>query len=172
MSKYSGKCDFYDYMSIHSNSDDWDEMFEKFNGTELFVNTGSPSTDKQILYSSIEDICEFFPYIVSVSAGNKVWLSSKPYTDISETEMLNIMLKDALRYYNSCKRKKISFNKEEAEKKMPFSLNGPVAREVLNRVEKNGKKANIDGLHLYMEDIYRKSLKDDIEKYKATKKES
>ena len=110
------------------------------------------------------DLIQYYPYIVSSACYNikgksVIYLSSESWVDYEERDYLEFRLKDLLRIYNRCKRKKIEFNVEEALKEVVWrNWDIEPIRELANRVEKNGKKATVDGIHLKMHEHYRREL--------------
>lgn len=192
MSNYSGKADLYDHMSIHSDSDNWNEMYEKFKGTKLYkykpindcikMETFDYNTIKQnwteIKYNSILDIAPYFPYIICLAFcdntdnnNSTIVLSNESYVDEEERECFEWYLRDAIKYYNKCKRKHIVFNTEDCLNNiMCFRrFNNDAITEIVNRVKQYGKKANIDGIHDHLHNIYREKLRKDIEEYESNK---
>lgn len=148
------------------------EAFNKFNGTKLYIIQPLPSyfnfdnTEnipetyyKEVEYSSIKDLIPLYPHIIVFSTGSIVCLSLESFVDREERETLEYMLKNILRIYNRCKRKKIEFNVDEALREIVWNgWNEEAYRELANRVKENGKKATIDGIHLRMHEIYRREL--------------
>lgn len=183
MSKFSGKCDMYDHIFMSCENEQ--EAFEKFKGTKLYK--WKPIEDRieiedisdlsenwqRIEYNSIKDLVPYYPYVISMCCCHKgdsnnsmVVLSSESFVDTEEREMISLYLKDMLRYYNKCKRKKIEFNKEEVlEKVCNFHHNEDLVKELIDRVAENGKKADIDGLKLKSKEFYREELKKEIDRW-------
>ena len=184
MSNVSGKCDFKD--SLWMSAETEEEVFNKFNGTKLYIvqplpddfswieanqeNINIPETYfKKIEYSSLKDLIPFYPYTVAMALHNKnpyesmVCLSSESFVDREEQENLEWRLKHLLKIYNRCKRKKIEFNVEETLKEIVWNgWNEEPYRELANRVKEKGKKATADGIHLTMHERYRKELVDEM----------
>lgn len=185
MSKYSGKADFCIHLWIGANTEE--EAFDKFNGTKLYMiqplpddfncekaleeKINIPETYyKKIEYSSIEDLIPYYPYLIGFAACDNtdshnsiVCISSESWVDREERESLEFRLKELLRIYNRCKRKKAEFDVEEAIKEVCWNgWNEDIYRELANRVKLFGKKATIDGIHLKMHEIYRKELVDEM----------
>ena len=74
-------------------------------------------------------------------------------------------LQTLLKYWRRCKRKKVSFDSEEAlgyivwprdDQPQDFQI------ELVKRVKELGDKATIDGLHDQIHDLYRKKLFDEM----------
>ena len=157
MSRFSGKCDFYDSaIMIHNYT-----LEELQNNVEIYVGKSS----KPLHIEKMSDLIQYYPHLIGMSWHNNlkgksvIHLTSESFVDIEERELLEYKLKNVLRVYNRCKRKKIEFNVEEALKELVWSgWNDESYRELANRVKENGKKATIDGIHLRMHDYYRQEL--------------
>ena len=185
ISKFSGKCDFADHIFMSSEDLTKEELFNKFNGTKLYKYKQPKDcveiTDikdmnknwEEVEYHSLKDLIPYYPYIIALgfcdnknSTNSTIVLSSESYVDSSERESLEFMLKDILRYYNRYKRKKESFNKEEVLSKVCWNKYNEYAyKELIDRVDKYGKKANINGIELSMSKIYREELRKELERY-------
>lgn len=88
-------------------------------------------------------------------------LSSRSYVDIEEEEILQSRLKHIIQVYNRCKKNKTEFLLEDVLKECAIGrYNNDTYIELYNRVLKDGKKANIDGVHLETYDYFRKNLVD------------
>lgn len=188
MSKFSGKCDFYDHIFI--SSDNKDEAFQRFKGTQLYIMQPLPDNFdfkeafankvnipetyyKKIEYSQISDLIPYYPHLVATayidnidSNNSIVCLSSKSFVDAEESDFLSADLKWLIKVYNRCKRKKMEFNVEEAVKEVSIGEhNKEQVSELANRVARDGKKATIEGVHLPLKDYYRQALVDEMVKY-------
>lgn len=189
ISCYSGKYDFKDHLWMSAKTEE--ETFNKFNGTKLYIcqplpddfsweealknGINIPETYyKKVEYSSINDLIPYYPHIIALCAidntdlkSSVVCLYNESYVDVTEREILEFNLKRLLRIYNHCKRKKIEFDVEEALKEIVWNdgYNEESYRELANRVKENGKKANIDGIHLKMQEHYRQELADQMVKH-------
>lgn len=188
MSRYSGKCDFCD--NLYVNAETEEEAFEKFKGTKLYISQPLPDDFnwekalkekiniadtyyKKVEYSSIKDLIPFYPYLVTFgwydnadSHNSVIWLSRESFVDREERECLEWRLKELIKIYNRCKRKKIEFDVEEALEKIVWNgYNEEPYRELANRVKEKGKKATIDGIHLKMQEYYRQELVDEMIKH-------
>lgn len=121
MSKFSGKCDFYDHLSMYGN--DEEEVFKKFQGTKLYKMKPSAECVPvkaisdfsrnwiPIQYRSLQDLIPYYPYIISMSfcdkadSGNStVILSSKSWVDIEEMRYGHWNIHD---YYRDALRKEM-----------------------------------------------------------------
>lgn len=162
MSKYSGKCDFYDNLCIH-------EYTEEELKNNIIIYIGNSKNPLKI--DSYKSLIPYYPHIISVGSFDNekrkstIYLTSKSWVDIEEEESLNFYLSQILRVYNRCKRKKVPFDLDMARKELGYLYNDikEVIDELIDRVNKYGKKANIDGLHLpFKEQCYRKILIDEM----------
>lgn len=157
MSKFSGKCDVYDTLiSIHQYTDE-----ELKNNVKIYV--GSSKEPLQI--NSCKDLIPYYPYIVASASFNNperksiIQLSKESWVDTEERDSLQFKLDRTLMTYNKCQRVKVPFDKTVAVNLIcPSGFNRDACEMIVDRVAKYGKKANIDGLHLMMHDIYRREL--------------
>ena len=93
-------------------------------------------------------------------------MTKESKVDIHEQETLGWYLRDLLKIYNRCKRKKIEFNVEDAVKEVCWNdHNREIITELANRVKEQGKKANIEGLHTSLNEHYRENLINEMLKY-------
>lgn len=188
MSKFSGKCDFADHLWISAETEE--EVFNKFKGTKLYICRPLPDNFsweealknkinipetyyKKIEYSSIKDLIPLYPYLAVFCAVDNtdpktsvICLSRESFVDSEEREILEWRLKNLLRIYNRCKRKKIEFDVEDALKEIVWrGYNEEPYRELANRVKEKGKRATIDGIHLKMHEYYREQLVSEMLKH-------
>lgn len=161
MSRYSGRCDCFDSLiEIHNYT-----LEELQNNVKLYVG----KNEEPLHIEKMEDLIPYYGYIISCAYYNNaerkaiIRLTSESWVDIEERENLEWRLKDLLRIYNRCRRKKIEFNIEDALKEIVWNgYNEEPYRELTKRVKENGKKATIEGIHLRMHEIYRKELVDEM----------
>lgn len=157
ISSYSDRCDFCDHIY--------------FSGVENVLKADIYVGDKKLEAKEYRDLIPYLPYIIGIFIGGKdgdsyIRLSKESYVDSYERETLEWYLKNLLRIYNRCKRKKIPFNKEAAVHEICFDHhNEDIITELANRVAQFGRKAKIDGLHTSYGDFYRKNLVDEMIKY-------
>lgn len=167
-----------------------EEAFNKFNGTKLYMVQPLPDDFnwekileekinipeayyKRIEYSSIKDLIPYYPYLIAFAAcdntdsrNSVVCITRISFVDREEREILEYKLKDILRIYNRCKRKKIEFNVDDVLKEVVWNgYNEEPYRELANRVKEKGKKATIDGIHLKMHERYRQELVEEMLRY-------
>ena len=162
MSKFSGKCDFYDDICIFGDSKDF------FNN--LSLNMWSESGDIQpVDLKSEKDLVLYYPFVPGFmfgSDGKHVFgIGRKSFITTENEEMLEIYKKHLLRVYNRCKRKKIEYDPAEAFKEAcgNWTDRREDIMELARRVGEKGKRASIDGLIWSpIVDYYRKDWKDAI----------
>lgn len=144
MSKYSGKCDFYD--SIRSIND-----FIVINKEEVYAY-GHNLVPLKI--ESEKDLVPLYPYMVSLYIGGKYYLSEKNYIDYHEEEVKSWYLREILKDYRKAKRNHTEFISECD----PFSEE-EVWDAIFKIVAKKGEKTTLEDLediHTYMGEHYRK----------------
>ena len=92
-----------------------------------------------------------------------IHISKESFIDEEEREHLTWKLEDVKRYWRSCKRKKIPYDVEKATQLISFlgTPNG-IEQEIAERVEKDGDKATIDGIHDYIHELYRNKLLEEM----------
>ena len=162
ISRWSGAFDCYDSIFMSRDNLSEQEMFKKLknNKTKIYL-----SNKEELVYDTIKDLISYYPYGIAIQTNNTIFLGES-IVDREERESLEFMLKDVLRYYNRAKRKKEPFNKDEILSKVCWNKYNEYAyKELINRVDKYGKKANIDGIELSMSKIYRDELRKEMERY-------
>lgn len=152
MSMYTGKFDFADRISSYNS------LEEALKKTKIYAfgHDLVPLAMKEP-----KDLVAYYPYLVGIAVGNKegyqsIHLSSESYIDTSERERLEWILRDAIKYYRKCKRKKEPFVVEECLKKVCFFDQKDYKQQVVERVAKDGEKADIEGIHIPMFDYGRR----------------
>lgn len=161
MSCYSGKADCYDSLiAIHQYT-----LEELQNNVQIYIG----NNPEPLKIEKMSDLIPYYPYLICVAGyDNKerkatIHLTSESFVDYEERERLELYLKELLRIYNRCKRKKIEFNVDEAVKEVCFGdYSKEQITELANRVKEHGKKATIDGIHLKMHEYYRQRLVDEM----------
>lgn len=159
MSMFSGKCDCYDTLiAIHNYTED-----DLKNKVKIYVGNNT----EPLHIESYKDLIPYYPYLISFAMFSKgksvVHLSSESFVDSEERESLYFRLKELIKIYNHCKRKKTEFSVNDAVKEVCYGdWNSDIICELAKRVKENGKKATIDGLHLKLYELYRKTLVDEM----------
>lgn len=156
MSRYSGKCDLADTISMQG---------KKILNAKIYIGY----SNRPLQINDMKDLIPYYPYIIgsawfdNVEGKSVIHLPSESWVDYEEKDNLTFYLKHLIRIYNRCKRKKIEFNVEEAIKEVRCgNWNKDIITELAHRVKDSGKKATIDGLHLKMHEYYRRELVDEM----------
>lgn len=140
MSKFSGKCDCYDYFCGKDN--------EYIKNSDIYIGRNPVPLRIESHYS----LAPYYPFIVGLACfthGNAtVHLSEESYVDVSEAEHLGWILRDALSYYKKCKRNKVPYDEAEALKAVCWHEPYDAHKEIVHRVGMYGAKANVEGIHL------------------------
>lgn len=157
MSMFSGKCDCYDTLVVIHNYTEIDLK----NKVEIYVGNNT----EPLHIDSYKDLIPYYPHLISSAMFSKgksvVHLSSESFVDSEERESMEFRLKELIKIYNRCKRKKIDFNINDSVKEICYGdWNKDIICALAKRVKENGKKATIDGLHLKLHEMYRKELVD------------
>ena len=150
MSEFSGKCDLYDSAVMIGEYD--------IKNIRLFITKGNRSYP--IKLEEPRDLIPYYPYIPYVSSySNGIYRAylSDSYIDREEREILTRELEYLLRDYRRCKRKKIPFDKSQYN-------NIWYNQEIVERIVTEGEKATIEGIHLPMQNHWRKRLAEEMEK--------
>lgn len=161
MSRYSGKCDCYDTLvMIHEYTEE-----ELKNNVRIYVGWCA----EPLHVEKASDLIPYYPYLVDGGSFSKddrnavIHLSSESFVDMEEQSVLEFYLQQILKIWKKCKRKKIAFQKESVLKEVCLNgWNQSIYEELIERVDKYGKKAMIDGLHLKTHDYYREQLVDEM----------
>lgn len=159
MSKFSGKCDFYDSISIACDGDAT-KIDEYLANTDIYVY-GKDSRKHKVECRNEMEIAKYYPYLTSIgcfdNTSNKrfVVLSSCPFIDTEEKERIDLHVNDAYRYWNKCKRNKKPFVIDEYLETV-WSSYKEIDKQIAERIAKDGKKAKFDGIHFPMHEYYRK----------------
>lgn len=150
MSKFSGKCDFYDYIEIF--------------GLESILSSNIYLGDNivPLRIDTRKDCIPYYAHLISFSFGNTIILTPESFIDMEEKKHLQWLLKEAIKYYNKCKRSHISFNKEEALKKICFFTPQNFHKEIIERVAVKGTKADITDIHDDTHTYYRNLLYEEL----------
>lgn len=161
MSKYCGKCDVYDtFVMIGERDDDY------LKRSKFYIRDES-GKEHRVHIQNQTDLIPYYPYLVSSMGSDSesavCFLSKESFVDTEERTLLQGDLDRVLRYYNKCKRNKIKFDEKEAYKCIVFFEDErPYAKEIVERVKRDGKKASINGIHLNLWEYYRRELYDDM----------
>jgi hypothetical protein len=148
MSKFSGKCDFYDHIQIFG--------LDKILASKIYVGD---HTIIPLRIDTEQDCIPYYPYLIGMSCTENgvgvIHLSNESFIDTEEKEYLNWILRDVLAYYKKCKRNHMLFDEKEALNKTYYFGIGEHHKEIIKRVAQFGVKATIDGIHTSSHDYYR-----------------
>lgn len=163
ISIFSGKCDVYDTL-IQTFRYSLEELQ---NGVNIYVGDSKES----LHISKMKDLIPYYPYLITsayydnINRKANIQISSESYVDREEREILQRYLEEIIKIYKKCKRNKVDFTLDLAFQESYFSFarwNYDVCKEIYNRVQKDGAKANIEGIHLKIFDKYRQNLAEEL----------
>lgn len=159
MSKFSGKCDFYDSIEICG--------FD-FNKYEVYLGHGG----EPLKFAREEDLIPYYPHIIGCSFTNNtekrsvIYLTSKSWVDIEEEEWLEFVKNQMLKYRRRQKRRREEFNIKEAVHMATFSSGTDSIYHILaERVRDEGAKASYADLHRPSSEYYRRALVEEMLKH-------
>ncbi len=155
MSRFSGKCDLYDLLSGYE--------FEDLKNWKIYRG----SSDTPIKIEKEEDLIPYYPFVCSIVAKDAsngyVRLMEESWIDHEERKMLELTLQRLIRYFNSCKRKDVDYEVEDALEYLGWLSDKVIAKELALRVKEKGKKATIEGLHLRSYNYYREKMVEELQ---------
>ena len=161
MSKFSGKCDLYDCLIDIGRYTEEDLK----NNVKIYVGDST----EPLIIESAKDLIPYYPYIIGMSHTDKnerktiIHLSSQSYVDREEQDLLCGYKSFLMKIYRRCKRKKEEFDTEKAAQQIVFwNHNLEQITELARRIKEQGEKANIEGIHLKMHELYRQWLVDEM----------
>ena len=154
MSKYSGKCDVYDWLG--------DLTDEQISDCKIYLeNECMP-----LRINTQRDLMPYYPRLVLMGWGSGgvrcARLTTESYVDIEEREHLGWKLDRVLRIYRGKKRKHEPFILEEILKEVVTCGGEDTWKEIVNRVAEFGGKATVDGLHTEIHEYLRNELYKDM----------
>lgn len=151
MSEFSGKCDCYDCLVSNGRYD-----ISDLQKMEIYVGKNP------LVIRSFRELIPYYPHLVVSSVCNNdkqiIHLSADSYVDREEQECLEFYLKMLITTYNRCKRKHLPCQADDLVRELGITRNDDVLHLLAKRVEKNGKKATVFGIHLPMHEHYRELL--------------
>lgn len=164
MSEFSGKCDFKDTIDI------W--------GVEYILHSKIYIGNEIIpmKFDTPKDLIPYYPYLITIQAldenGRVIRLTKESWVDMEEREILTLYLDYFKKKRRACKRKKQEFNHTDYCNWFSAFSNNSAENKLGQRVELEGEKATIDGIHTQSAEYYRKTLYKEMvaagyEKYKA-----
>ena len=161
MSRFSGKCDFYDgVVAIHCDGDT-DKLEEFLAETDIYIRGRDERTHKVVVQNE-KDAVKYYPYLESIAAFNRngrntIVLSSRPFIDSEEMEILGWHIDDARKYWKKCKRNKVECNVDEyITHRSSWSCSEYLDRPIMEKIIKDGEKAEFDDIHDNMHEYFRR----------------
>lgn len=154
MGRWSGKCDCSDFFEERSD--------EYIANSTFYIHTEDERNHKLDI-NSWKDLAPYSTHLIaSMGADNEracVHLSSKSFIDREEEKRLTFALDMFKKYWRKCKREKKEYTVDDALKRITFNGN-PNDYEILLalKVEQDGEKATIDGVHTNIHEYYRKNF--------------
>lgn len=157
MSKYSGKCDFFDTIEIQ----EWDSI----KNAKIYHNSIGPLAVKEK-----KDLIPVYPYIVGAMTSSKdganerkttIYLSNKSYVDTEEKERLEGIVREVRYWQGKAKRQKKEFSfkylKDNASLVWMTGDRETLYKEVIDRIKSTpkGKEVDLYGLHDSIHTHYR-----------------
>lgn len=154
MSEFSGKCDLCDTLEIFGDRITPDN-------TEIFVGDIGP-----LKFKDKTDLIPYYPFLEAMMSTSQdfthIVLSKDSYIDREENEILQSHLDDVLKAYRKAKRKKETFDFAFVEKECHgfwIMKESKLIYQILTkRVQEKGDKATYEGLHLWVQNMYRENL--------------
>lgn len=160
MSKFSGKCDFYDvFVDIGADGDE-KKIEENLKKLKLYV-IGKDGRNHRVKSDTIQDIAKYYPYLEFFSFGDSdgnrvIVLSSDSFIDIEERQHKQWYIDDVFKYKRKCKRNKQPFTADGFFGKYTWRTKSEALIEIVNRIIDKGDKAEFDDIHLPMWEYFRK----------------
>lgn len=150
MSKFSGKCDFYDHLFMSADSEE--KVINELIKTDFYVR-GKDGREHKINIKTLKDASKYYPYLTSIACwdGNHgyILLSTDSFIDSEEKDFLQTDIDRIFRVWNRAKRMKKPFDEEECLKEISWSgTHDDVLRIMISRVARDGKKADFSDIHL------------------------
>ena len=158
MSRFSGKCDFYDgFVAIRCDGEE-NKIDKELKNLKLYVR-GKDGRDHLVKSDTLKDIVKYYPYLEAIAVSSKdsctIIISADSFIDTEERERLDYRIQDVLKYWRKCKRNKIPFTKEEFYRNTWWK-NDSVMDEICKRVVEDGDKAEFNNLHDSIHEYYRR----------------
>lgn len=151
MSRFCGKCDFADWIMDRSD--------EEIKNSEFYI--WSDDRRHRLDIHNQYDAALYYPYLVSMGyhsdGKDVVVLQEESFIDREEQERIGWYVRDVMKVWRRCKRKKQEFVPEDVFREVNWgSQHNPQIEEVIKRVAENGDKATFEGIHTDIHEFYRK----------------
>ena len=163
MGRFSGKCDIEDWFC--------DKTDEEIANYRIYAY-------RQIIplqITSRKDLIPYYPFLVVLGYHDNtdgrgiIHLSQKSFVTMEENRTLEFFKQNVARAYRRCKRKKQPFVPEEIAAQRDIWGNQTIILNIAKRfveLDENGREtgenANLEGLHLSMQNYYRERLQDEM----------
>lgn len=164
MSRFCGKCDFYDHLWMNSDSEEVEASLAK---SDIYI-TSKDGREHKLKINTIKDAAKYYPYLIVIGAFSKehqtIILSSESFIDWEEREMLQYDIDDVYRFWRKCKREKIDFDKIDCYNKVhwSFSSEDKYLQEIISRIDRDGNKAKFEDIHKPIWERYRRNWFDEL----------
>jgi hypothetical protein len=179
MSRFSGKCDFYDFLFMHGDTDGNMSGEAYRRKVRMFIK------NVQIRNESDKDLVPYYPFVGSFGAGRDGATFCFPpmsHVDWMDCDSLSTILAEVNRVYRKMVRKKLPKTADQIVELIGSSFDylkmdgdDPV-RFMAERKIAMGKKANVPMIpgdyRLKIRDMYRQELADEMVKAGYTEKEA
>ena len=175
MSRFSGKCDFYDgFVAIHSDGED-EKILENLKKLNLYV-CGKDGRYYLVKSDTIKDIVKYYPYLegiacYDVETGFNIYLSSSSFIDQEERQHREYKVEDVKKYWRKCKREKKLFDPDECAESLWWSDKDAI-RTIAERIDEDGNKAEFDDLHYPLWEYFRKEWFEEMVKVGYSEREA
>ena len=175
MSKFSGKCDFYDgFVMIDSDGED-DEIIENIKKLKLYIQ-GVDDRSHLVKSDNIKDICKYYPYLEKLATHNRetgyrIYLSDDSFIDIEEKQYRDYIVADVMKYWRKCKKNKVEFKEDECLEALWWTPTDEL-KEIIHRVAIDGKKAEFDDIHFSLWEHNRRKWFEELVKRGYTENEA
>lgn len=155
MSRFCGKCDFYDWIS--------DKTDEEINRSEFYIYHEGRRLKLDI--HSQYDAALYYPYLVSIGCHSDdkdvIVLSNDCFIDTEEQEHISWWVRDTWKEVRKYKRNKEYPDANKIYEKLSWGgWNNKQLKEVVNEIIKNGDNAKFDHIHLNLQEYHRRTWYD------------
>lgn len=150
----SGKCDFSDTVELYGAD-------KILNNYKIYAAHNDVIPLK---FEKPADLIAYYPYLVATMYSDNsegrgvILLSERSFIDVEEEETLTWRMNAVKAVYRRCKRQKKPFDRKAAAKAVSYWNEGTTKceEEIIDRVEKFGERATVEGIHDAWHDQMRK----------------
>lgn len=154
MSRFSGKCDLYDWFY----DSDETKMIKNIKATTFVIN------DTEYYFGTIKEIVPYYSHLVIFATNNRVVVSSESYIDMEESAHFKYKLSEAKGAYRKVKRKKLPITVDNVYNNWYHSYSKDIDMEITKRVVNNYETADTRNLSLKVYRMYRRDLFNEMTK--------